>query len=91
MSEVTKSIARRPWGGALILAGIATLAFAIGSLAPGQAQDASRGVLYLAGVAEDRLADHGDREEASIVATVNGEDGVQEGLLKGHFLVETHF
>jgi hypothetical protein len=89
MGKVAKSIVRHPWAVGLILAGIAAIAFVAGSLTLGQAQDASRGVLYLAAVADDRLADHGDREEASIVVTVNSEDGAQEGLLKGNFLVET--
>jgi len=86
---MAKSIARRPWAVGLILAGVGATLFAVGSMNVGQAQSASRGVLYLTAVADERLADHGDREEASIVVTVNSSAGDQEGLLKGNFLVET--
>ena len=86
---MAKSIVRRWLTVGLVLAGVATIAFLVGTMGFGQAQVASRGALYLAAVADERLADHGDREEASIVVTVNSEDGAQEGLLKGNFLVET--
>ena len=86
---MAKSIARHPWAVGLILAAVAAIAFTVGSLTLGQAQDASRGVLYLTAVADNRLADHGDREEATVFVSVNSEAGAQEGLLKGNFLVET--
>jgi len=86
---MAKSMARHWWVVTLGFAAIATITFLVVPMTAARAQATSRGVLYLAAVTDDRLADHGDRGEAALFIAVNSEAGAQEGLLKGNFLVET--